>query len=649
MQYFLRKDYIFLCLFFYMFVFPSVSLAVATGDHHFRIGVLAKRGKKICLKKWNPTAYFLNTLVDGSSFSIAPLAFEEVIPAVRSRKIDFVLVNPAIYIMLEKKFGANRIATMKNIRSGHVVTKFGSVIFTRTSNEKIKDIKDLRHKSFMAVDPFSFGGWYMAWRCLVTLGIDPPNDFNALKFGHTHDQVVYAVRDGEVDAGAVRSDTLERMAQEGKIRLSDFRVLKRDGELKNTAFPFLVTTRLYPEWPFAVLSHVPLHLSEKVSSALLRMGPEDDAAKEGNYAGWTIPLNYEPVAGCLKTLGVPPYDREKVSVAAFIKQHMSTFIVSCALFLSVVLFSVYSVKLNRRLAANLKKIAEEQREKDFLYSKLLHAQKLESIGELAAGIAHEINTPVQYVISNLDFMRDAISGLQDPISEIESISEELKGDPSTSAKGQRIEDALEEADWEYMSEELPKAIKQSREGAEKVAGIVRAMKEFAHPGGSKSMELQDINQIIDTTLTISKNEWKYVADLEFTPDTSLPPVPCLKDAMGQTILNLIVNSAHAIENKIGKNPEGQKGKITITTLKTKNMVEIRVSDTGTGIPSDIIDRIFDPFFTTKEVGRGSGQGLAISYDIVVNKHGGELNVETAPGEGSTFIISLPLKERLKEE
>lgn len=622
-------------------------MAAATTDKNLKIGVLAKRGKKKCLEKWSATAYFLTSSLEGPLFSIIPLTFEEVIPEVREGKIDFVLVNSAIYIMLEKEFRVNRIATMKNVRSDHVLTKFGGVIFTRSINSEIKVIKDLKHKKFMAVNPVSFGGWYMGWRCLKTFGIDPHKDFRELQYGNTHDNVIYAVRDGIVDAGTVRSDTLERMAKEGKIRLSDFRVLKRGSSTENNEFPFLVTTRLYPEWPFAALPHVPIHLSEKISSALLRMEPEDDAAVKGNYAGWTIPLNYEAVAECLKVLNVPPYDNNKnVNLATFIKQHILSFILSGAFFILIILFSIYTVGLNRRLSANLKKIAEDQREKEYLHAKLLSAQKLESIGQLASGIAHEINTPVQYIISNLDFMKDAVSELQEPLSEIESIAAEIQKEQATSEIGKRIAQALEDGDWEYLSEELPKAIEQSKEGAQRVAGIVKAMKEFAHPG-SHSMEVEDLNSIIETTITISKNEWKYVSDLEFEPDTSLPSVHCLKDAIGQTILNIIVNSAHAIESKIGKNPEDQKGKITISTLKRENMAEIRISDTGTGIPSNIINRIFDPFFTTKDVGKGSGQGLAISYDIIVNKHGGELNVESVPGEGTTFIISLPFE--LQEE
>jgi len=197
----------------------------------------------------------------------------------------------------------------------------------------------------------------------------------------------------------------------------------------------------------------------------------------------------------------------------------------------------------------------------------------------------------------------------------------------------------EDIDLQFLIEEIPAAVEQTLDGIGKVSKIVKAMKEFSHPG-SKDKTMVDLNRAIDNTITICRNEWKYVADVDTEFDASLPLVSCFPDEFNQVILNIIINAAHAIGDIV--NEGVSKGKITIRTKQKGNMAEISISDTGKGIPKSIIKKIFDPFFTTKEVGKGTGQGLAISYDVIVNKHGGTLAVESEPGKGATFIIRLPL-------
>ena len=193
-------------------------------------------------------------------------------------------------------------------------------------------------------------------------------------------------------------------------------------------------------------------------------------------------------------------------------------------------------------------------------------------------------------------------------------------------------------DVAYLTEEIPTAIQQSLEGIERVATIVRAMKEFSHPSTKEKVSV-DLNKAIESTITVARNEWKYVAQMvtELAPD--LPLVPCVPGALNQVILNILVNAAHALGD-VGGAPE--KGTITVSTRQGGDGVEIRIADTGPGIPEAIRDKIFDPFFTTKEVGKGTGQGLAIAHTVVVEQHGGQLTFETAEGEGTTFIICLPL-------
>ncbi len=272
-------------------------------------------------------------------------------------------------------------------------------------------------------------------------------------------------------------------------------------------------------------------------------------------------------------------------------------------------------------------------------AQLLQAQKMESIGQLSAGIAHEINTPTQFVGDNLNFLKDAFQDLDRLLKKYDVLLSQVKSRKLSSDILQEVDEVSEEIDLDFLRGEITKAIDQSMEGVERVANIVRAMKEFSHPG-TKDREWVDLNRAIETTVTVTKNAWKYVAELETSLDQTLEPVLCLPDEMNQVILNLIVNAAQAIEEVVGENPE-KKGRITVETRKGKKWVEIRVRDTGKGIPKEIQSRIFEPFFTTKEVGKGTGQGLAIAYDVVVHKHGGELRFETREGEGTTFIIRLP--------
>ncbi|MBU0943171.1 MAG: HAMP domain-containing protein [Proteobacteria bacterium] len=277
-----------------------------------------------------------------------------------------------------------------------------------------------------------------------------------------------------------------------------------------------------------------------------------------------------------------------------------------------------------------------EKDKEYLQAQLLHAQKLESVGRLAAGIAHEINTPTQYIGTNIDFMAEAVGEINELIGRIREIS---KNAPAEIMKA--IDEALEKADWEYLAEELPQAIAQSKDGIKRVSSIVLAMKEFSHPG-SKEKELYDLNQIIKTTVTVACNEWKYVSDVELDLEQNLPKIQLLADEMGQVILNMLINAVHTIEERLVDTPDGKKGTITIRTKQLDRSIEIRISDTGNGIPEENQSHIFEPFYTTKKVGKGSGQGLAICHDVVVDKHGGSIEFETEVGKGTHFIIRLPL-------
>ncbi|SOB59173.1 PAS sensor protein [Pseudodesulfovibrio profundus] len=265
------------------------------------------------------------------------------------------------------------------------------------------------------------------------------------------------------------------------------------------------------------------------------------------------------------------------------------------------------------------------------------AQKLESIGELASGIAHEINTPIQYVGDSIRFVQEAAEDIISILEAEGKLIARCREDGKYPDLIEEIEESWDDADLEFIVEEIPKACTRALEGTDRVAVIVRAMKNFAHPG-TEGMSSLDVNDSLENTILVSKNEWKYVAEIEKDFEF-VPTVKCMPGDINQVFLNVLVNAAHAVGDVV-KN-SGDKGTITLSTREEGDMVLISISDTGTGIPEAIREKIFDPFFTTKEVGRGTGQGLAIVHDIVVERHGGSIDIETEEGKGTTFKIRLP--------
>ena len=271
---------------------------------------------------------------------------------------------------------------------------------------------------------------------------------------------------------------------------------------------------------------------------------------------------------------------------------------------------------------------------------LAAAQKLESVGRLAAGVAHEINTPVQFVSDNVQFVRTSLPDIATVIHAYRNLQLAVQAAGDIVAAAHVAAEAEKAADLDYVMENAPLAIESSIQGLARIAVIVRSMKEFAHPDQAEK-QFADLNQAIRSTLVIAHNEYKFIAEVD-THFGDLPPVPCFLGEINQVILNLLVNASHAISDVV--KDSGGLGKLTVRTRLDGDAVEISISDSGTGIPESARDRIFDPFFTTKEVGKGTGQGLAIARSVIVNKHGGTLRFETECGKGTTFFIRLPIDE-----
>ncbi|MCF8057558.1 MAG: PhnD/SsuA/transferrin family substrate-binding protein [Desulfocapsa sp.] len=336
------------CFLLLLLILGLQSTGFSQPVQEIKIGVLAKRGPELTLKKWSATADYLSSTLPGYHFNIIPLGFTEIHTAVKEERIDFVLANPAFYVELEKRYGVNRIATLINQDlPGQQTTIFGGVIFARADRSDIQSIRDLQGKSFMAVEQHSFGGWIVCWRELQRRGLDPARFFGSLRYGNTHDAVVHAVRNSEVDGGTVRTDTLERMAEAGTINLQEFRILN---EQQSENFPFKFSTALYPEWPFAATKSTSIDLSRRVASALLSMNADEPAAKASKSAGWTVPLNYQPVHDCLLELRIGPYsDFGQFTFSDVVRRYWPQLVLLLFILTLVVSTSLYILQLNRNL------------------------------------------------------------------------------------------------------------------------------------------------------------------------------------------------------------------------------------------------------------------------------------------------------------
>ncbi|MEV4702945.1 ATP-binding protein [Actinoplanes sp. NPDC049316] len=285
---------------------------------------------------------------------------------------------------------------------------------------------------------------------------------------------------------------------------------------------------------------------------------------------------------------------------------------------------------SRSIVFNARDVSERQR----LELDLRHAQKLESVGRLAAGIAHEINTPIQFVGDNARFLETAFADLNRLQEAYRELISATRGEARHADLVADVERIADEIDIEFLLEEVPMALQQSLEGINRVAGIVRAMKAFGHPGSEEKTQA-DLGEAIANTLIVANNEIKYVADV-VTDFAELPLVHCHLGDINQVVLNLVVNAAHAISAA-----DRGRGTITVRTRLADSQVVIEVADTGTGVPPEIADKLFDPFFTTKEVGTGTGQGLALVRTLVVDRHGGEVDFTSEPGVGTVFTVRLP--------
>lgn len=332
-------------------------------------------------------------------------------------------------------------------------------------------------------------------------------------------------------------------------------------------------------------------------------------------------------------------DKTILVLSENLEQHIADNISGFALFEQNIVLENVVTRRTHELEAQRGSLEQALVDLKRTQAELLQAQKLQAIGQLAGGIAHEINTPTQYIGNNLGFLDDIFRELLQAMGAMQRL---LAGDAAFQPAdeiGRVLRDSLESIDFDFMRDEIPRALVECADGVKRISGIIGAMKDFAHPSGGLQQPV-DLNRLILSTIEISRNEWKTVADLETDLDPGLPAVNGLKDELGQVFLNLIVNAAHAIADRQVSQPA--PGRIQITSRCASDHIEILVEDNGCGIPQELQQKIFEPFFTTKAIGRGTGQGLAIAYNVVTGKHQGQLLVTSDPGSGTTFTVRLTL-------
>ena len=599
------------CILWCVFIFSSASAA----DKPVRIGVLAVRGVAQCLKSWSATAEYLTKHIPGYTFVIVPLTHDQITPSVHKAEVDFILTNSSYYVELEQGFGVNRIATLKEMRLGRVYSKYGSVIFCRADRKDIRKLSDLKGKSFMGVSESSLGGWLMAWRELKENGIDPYSDFKEIRHKETHDEVVYAVRDGLVDVGTVRTNTLEELSAEGKINLQDFFVFPRLHD-KQLQTPYLCTTREYPDWPMAKAKETPDELAEKVAVALLQMKADSPAAQAAGCAGWTIPMNYQSVMECMMALHVGPYkDLGKVTIHKILHDYWPWLIFTFIALCSHLAFTGLVLKLNRRIKASHFSLTKEIELHKKMDKELERAKEQAEAATLAksrflANMSHEIRTPMNGIIGATDLaLAETVSTeVEHYLHIVQNSSYSLLG---------IINDILDYSKIEAGQLELKDRVFRLDEMFDRVMDVF-------------------INQVADKGIEL-------LVDIE--KDT---PRILLGDSLRlqQILTNLISNSLKFT---------GQDGIILVSVWDVSNITEgliddqvmlaFSVKDTGTGISPDYLPSLFEPFTqgdssSTRQY-EGTGLGLSICKKFVTMMHG-NINVVSMVGEGSTFTFTVRL-------
>ena len=600
-----RKLSILIILFFSTLIYSTIFAQ----DEQSKIGVLALRGAEEAVNRWTPTAEYLSDQIPEYSFVIVPLNFEEIYNVVENDEVDFVLANPFIYVVLEYLYKVDRIATLKDLWQEQAYDQYGGVIFIGKNLKNISNLNDMKNVLFMATHEISFGGWRMVQREFMDFGIDPYSDFGSLQFSGTHDEVVYAVQNGEVDAGIVRTGVLEKMNEEGKIDINDFTIINQQYP---DNFSLLISTRLYPEWPFSKVRHTSDQLAEQVSIALLSLSSTSKVARNAGIAGWTIPHHYMSVHECLKELRVSPYeDLGKITLTNLIQQYLYWILFGFIGVIILIFVIIYISRLNRKLNISTSELKEAR---DRLEQKVA-----ERTSELKKHRDH-LEELVEERTKELEAFAYSVShDLKAPLRAIDGFTRIL------------MDDYIKKLD-----EEAIRLTTIVQSNSQKMGLLIKDLLRFFHIG-KKEMRFSNIdmkkmvNAIYNEAITPEEQK-----RIKFTLD-DLPNAKGDPDLMRQVWLNLISNALKFSANC-------QQAVISVTCKEEKNKLIYCIKDNGAGFNLKYKDKLFGVFqrlHSEKEF-EGTGVGLALVQRIIY-RHDGEVWAEGEVDKGAAFYFSLPKK------
>ena len=613
----------------YLLLLTAAGLPPAHADELRRplsLGVFAYLGIEETQAIYAPLVEHLNSILTHERIVLHVLSQEDIYRGVAAGKLDIVTTNPTHFLVIRKQFPLTGvIATRVTERLGKPVHHLAGVIITRASQENIRTLADIRGKHIATPSTQHMGGYRAQAYTLFKEGIVLPDDAASLRAVETHQAVIKALRSGEADVGFVREGVLEMLAERGDIRLEDFRVIHPQ---QHPNFPFLASTQLYPEWPVFALPHVPERAVRRLAAALFSLDPNHPAVRAAGIAGYTVPADYLQVEELSRTLRLPPFDHNLDITWADIWQKwrlaITVGIIALVIILIMTLLLTWLVRRERasrkRTQALLEALQESNTQLIATRNQLVQSEKLASIGQLAAGVAHEINNPIGFVTGNL-------GALENYVADLLRLVEAGQHDATVRA-------LAEELDLPFLREDVQALLRESREGLVRVRKIVLDLQDFSRVSESH-WEKADLNQCLEATLNLLGNQLKSKCTLH-TDLGKLPQVLCLPTQLNQAFVNLLLNANQAISTQ---------GDIFISSrFDPENaQIQIRIRDTGCGITPEHLPQIFDPFFTTKPVGQGTGLGLSLVWGIV-ERHNGQITVDSTPGKGSEFLITLPARD-----
>ena len=485
-------------------------------DILMKVGVLTPQGEEAAIAKWQATMDYLSQTIPGYTFQIVPAGFDEMREIAKNNEVDFFLVNPGMYVEFEADYGANRIATLKNLKLGNPYTEFGGVIITKADNNQINKLEDLKNKTFMAVSPTSLGGWYMAEGVLYDAGIEKPEKFfKDLSYGDTHDNVIKAVASGEVEAGTIRTDALERKVQRGEAKLEDFKVIN---PIETPGFPFRHSTPLYPEWPFASTKGNSLEIKELVAKALLDMPADGPAAKASKSDGWTVPLNYRPVHDLFIDLDIAPYDEiGQITIEDLIQDYLWLWVSLIGLIFGLAGYAIYSQrqsiiqeKENQKSLNELNKsleqsAADQKQQREELESAVVGL--MEALEPAAEG---DLTVRAQLTEGDVGIIADLFNAIIENLKDIALQVKDSAGEVSSSliqnegSVREIAEQAIAEAEQIQAAlssvEQMSSSIQDVAENAEKTATISNDAFVSAKEGNTVMDQTVDSIQGLRTTI-----------------------------------------------------------------------------------------------------------------------------------------------------